>query len=936
LDRTLFDALWVIVSAGLVLFMQAGFLGIETGLTRSKNSINVAVKNITDFGVATVLFWLFGFALAFGVTRGGLIGGSLFMPTFGANDVWTPTFFIFQLTFCGTAATIVSGAVAERFRFSSYVVTTVLVTGFLYPVAAHWAWGGAFLGDAGGWLSRVGFVDFAGSTVVHSVGGWMSLAVLIIIGPRLGRYGEDGSVREIHGNNLPMAMLGAIILWFSWIGFNGGSALGWNSSVPRIVANTVLAGGAGLVAASVSSRLRSGYMEPTAPLNGSLTGLVAITAGCHVVGPGGAVAIGAIAATGAYYGDLLLHRLRIDDAVGAIPVHLVGGIIGTLAVGVAGDLELLGTGLSRGQQIGVQALGIVSIGGLVFGGAYAVLTLVNRAYPLRVSEEDEVAGLNISEHRTSTELIDLYTGMERQRATGDIDTDLYVEPFTEVGQIAARYNAVLRMVRDTLRRLEAANLGLEDRVRERTRSIQSLLDVSEQGFFSFDRDLRIQPEYSRECERIFGGPIHGEDAADLLYGGTRDRTAFATAMKMVFDGSASLEVALKLFEPELQLGDRSLEVGYRRIDERRMMCSVRDVTESRRLQTRIEIEARERDILVAVVVHRRDFVTLLTDGESVLTALDTWRSADQIADPSDLLRYLHTFKANAGFLKLRDTASAAHELESVITDAVELGDFSQVSQAVQRLRSAYSDELEMVRRRLGDEWTSGDDTIAVPHRELAQMEQLLTERGVDGAILDRMRRLRMVDFRAMEARIAALAVDLAANRGKQIHPVVFEGNAEMDRTIAEIVSAAITHLVRNAVDHGIERPSERKRAGKTPVGRLRCTVTDLGEQFKLDIEDDGRGLDSRSIRARAIEQGKIGPNDELSQEGLVRLIFSQGFSTAPEVTETSGRGIGLQAIQTAIKEVGGRISLSSRAGSGTRFSLILPKLAPIEPTEAST
>jgi two-component system chemotaxis sensor kinase CheA len=244
--------------------------------------------------------------------------------------------------------------------------------------------------------------------------------------------------------------------------------------------------------------------------------------------------------------------------------------------------------------------------------------------------------------------------------------------------------------------------------------------------------------------------------------------------------------------------------------------------------------------------------------------------------------------------------------------------------------------LEMVRRRLGDEWTSGDDTIAVPHRELAQMEQLLTERGVDGAILDRMRRLRMVDFRAMEARIAALAVDLAANRGKQIHPVVFEGNAEMDRTIAEIVSAAITHLVRNAVDHGIERPSERKRAGKTPVGRLRCTVTDLGEQFKLDIEDDGRGLDSRSIRARAIEQGKIGPNDELSQEGLVRLIFSQGFSTAPEVTETSGRGIGLQAIQTAIKEVGGRISLSSRAGSGTRFSLILPKLAPIEPTEAST
>lgn len=478
MDRSAADILWILISAGLVLLMQAGFLAIESGLTRSKNSINVAIKNITDFGVAAIFFWVAGFALMFGTSVAGLFGSDHFFLSWSPSDMWTPAFFVFQLAFAGTSATIVSGAVAERFRFQAYIITTALISCVIYPLAGHWAWGSAYGPATPGWLESLGFVDFAGSTIVHSVGGWVSLAALLVTGPRSGRFVEGQPPRIINGSNLPMAMLGGIILWVGWVGFNGGSTLALDMRIAGIIANTVLALGAGLVTSLLLTWLRLGFAEATAPLNGSLAGLVAVTAGAHALSPVSALFVGAVAGLLVMPTISLLERLRIDDAVGAVPVHLISGIWGTLAVGLFGDAAALGTGLGRLEQIAVQLTGIVAIGIWAFGFSYLLLKGIDRFFPLRVTLEDEKAGLNISEHRASTDLVDLLVVMEQQKHSGDLSSDVPVEPFTEVGQIAEMYNSVLHRVRSTLQENEEARLEIGkayEKAQEEHKRAESLL-----------------------------------------------------------------------------------------------------------------------------------------------------------------------------------------------------------------------------------------------------------------------------------------------------------------------------------------------------------------------------------------------------------------------------------------------------------------------------
>jgi Amt family ammonium transporter len=445
-------SLMLIISTGLVLFMQAGFLCVESGLTRSKNSINVAIKNIADFGIATLFYWLLGFGIMFGTTYHGVFGLDQFAPSWHEDESGRMSaFFIFELVFCGTAATIVSGAVAERLRFQAYLLITCLVSVIIYPIVGHWAWKGLLPETGLGWLGNLGFLDFAGSTVVHSVGGWVSLAALLVVGPRLGKYDPDGKVNRINPSNLPLAMLGGIILWFGWIGFNGGSALQLNGKVNSIIMNTLLSAGSGLVVGLILGWKWEGYPEAVAPLNGSLAGLVAITACCDMVTAREAILIGAVGGALVKPAEVVLDYFHIDDAVGAIPVHLVSGIWGTIAVG------LFGTG-----SLKTQIIGILSIGGFAFGLTYIILKIMNRFIKLRVSVQEENDGLNISEHKARTDLIDLLIVMEKQKETGNIKDDVPVEPFTEVGQIAKRYNEVLGKVRETLDANDAARVQIEN------------------------------------------------------------------------------------------------------------------------------------------------------------------------------------------------------------------------------------------------------------------------------------------------------------------------------------------------------------------------------------------------------------------------------------------------------------------------------------------
>ncbi|MGI9622350.1 MAG: ammonium transporter [Acidimicrobiales bacterium] len=452
------DVLWVLLSATLVMLMQVGFSALESGLVRSKNSINVAAKNFTDFLVSAAVFWLFGFALMFGLSGNAALGWGSFAFDMGDGD-FNGVFFLFQLGFAGTAATIVSGAVAERMRFGGYIVMTLLMAVVIYPIFGHWAWGGIG-GGPQGWLEDLGFVDFAGSTVVHSVGGWAALAAIIVLGPRLGRFGA--AAVPIRGHNLPLVTVGVFVLWVGWFGFNGGSTLAFNEDVPGIVVNTMMAAVFGGLAALAATWLGDSQPDVTVTMNGALAGLVAITASAHAVSTAEAAVIGIIGAACMVMLTALLVRFEIDDAVGAVPVHLGAGIWGTLAVAFFANLDVLDTGLSRVEQIGAQLLGIAVAAAWTFGIAFGVLRMLNgRLLEFRIDPEGERVGLNVAEHGASTEILDLLNDMDEQARSGDYATPVRVEPNTEVGQIARQYNVVLDGINSETRRREAAVVALE-------------------------------------------------------------------------------------------------------------------------------------------------------------------------------------------------------------------------------------------------------------------------------------------------------------------------------------------------------------------------------------------------------------------------------------------------------------------------------------------
>ena len=394
------STLWVLLAAVLVFFMQAGFGMVEAGLIRSKNAANVLMKNLMDFCFAALGFFIFGYAIAYG-TEGLLVGTSGWFM-FGAESpiegLPTEVFWLFQAVFAGTAATIVSGAMAERMRFVAYLTYSFLLTAFIYPVVAHWVWGG-------GWLANLNFHDFAGSTVVHGVGGVSALVGAWLLGPRIGRFNKDGSPNAIAGHNLPLVTIGVFILWFGWYGFNAGSTLGMGEPgvVARVAMNTTLAASAGCIAAMVVAWVKFGKPDLTVALNGALAGLVGITAPCAVVGSGSSIAIGVAAGVLVVYGITWLNLIRVDDPIGAIPVHGLCGVWGTLAVGFFGQ-QTLGAptnGLFYGGgfgQLGIQSLGIIACLGFTAIAMLIVFKAIDAVVGLRVSRETELRGLDLEEH----------------------------------------------------------------------------------------------------------------------------------------------------------------------------------------------------------------------------------------------------------------------------------------------------------------------------------------------------------------------------------------------------------------------------------------------------------------------------------------------------------------------------------------------------------
>lgn len=426
------DTIWVLVTAFLVFWMNAGFALVESGLCRAKNTVNILAKNFIVFAISSIAFYIIGWGLMFGDGNSifgssglFLLGGADNSPATGdaykgvySSINWTgvPLFakFFFQLVFAGTAATIVSGAVAERIKFLSFIVFSFIIVGIIYPIGGHWIWGG-------GWLAKLGMFDFAGSTVVHSIGGWAALAGVIVLGARIGKYGKDGKVNPIPAHNMSTATLGALILWLGWFGFNPGSTMAADAdAISRIALTTNTAAAAATLSATLTAWLMLGKPDLSMILNGTLAGLVAVTAPCAFISVPSSLVIGLIAGVLVVLAVIMFDKLKIDDPVGALSVHLINGVFGTFALGLFAEDRFMpgttGNGLLFGgtKLFFAQIVGIVSIGAFTFIISLIAWSVIKAIFGLRVSEEEETMGLDIGEH--GVEAYHISGGEERIRS----------------------------------------------------------------------------------------------------------------------------------------------------------------------------------------------------------------------------------------------------------------------------------------------------------------------------------------------------------------------------------------------------------------------------------------------------------------------------------------------------------------------------------------
>lgn len=461
---------WILIAAFLVFIMQAGFAMLETGLVRAKNSVNIAIKNVIDFLIAIIVFYAVGFGFMFGNDS---FAGILSLDGFFLDGFTSPygiTLFIFQLMFAGTAATIVSGAVAERMSFKGYAFVSAVITAMIYPMSGHWIW------NEHGWLKELGFLDFAGSTVVHSLGAWIGLVGTVMIGARYGRFDMKNSEGIPHFN-LTLATLGVFLLWFGWFGFNGGSTLEANDKVPQILLNTILASAGGGVATFVFLMLFTEYVSVPKVLNGVLGGLVAITAGCAYVEPMSALLIGILSSIIVYNGDKLLIKLKIDDPVGAIPVHGFAGVFGSIIFVLFMPKELLHNN-SIIDQLLVQSLGVFVVFLWASITAYFMFLFLKKQGLLRVTLEDELIGLNISEHGMKMTWVDTVNTTKEIIGKGDYTKRIDFEEQTEAGEVAEYFNILLDDLQEKIFILDDVSRGNFDIQPISPKSEKDILTIS--------------------------------------------------------------------------------------------------------------------------------------------------------------------------------------------------------------------------------------------------------------------------------------------------------------------------------------------------------------------------------------------------------------------------------------------------------------------------
>ncbi|MFK7855880.1 MAG: ammonium transporter [Granulosicoccus sp.] len=652
------DHVWTMMAAALVLFMQAGFLLLEAGQVRAKNAVNVAQKNLVDFSLSAVCFGLVGFAFMFGNSIDGWIGWDGGLAFFGGADPWTLTFFVFQLVFCGTAATVVSGAVAERMSMSGYIAITVLIAAVIYPVSGHWAWGGLLNDSEEPWLASKGFMDFAGSTVVHSVGAWVGLAAIMIIGPRSGKFDENGKPVVLHGHSPVLSTMGALILIVGWIGFNGGSTMAGSEGFASIVANTMIAGCVGGCTGFFIGRLHHGYNSPEFVINGLLSGLVAITAGCDVMTSQMAALVGIIGAAGAFTFREALERIaKLDDPLGAIAVHGAAGVIGTLLIAILAPTDTLLAG-SRSTQFVVQLTGVASVFVWTFAVAYIVLRILHLLLPspdgpgrgLRVSEHDEHIGLNVAEHNAPLGVFGLTKALAALVNEPDADVQkMVIDPGDETAEAAVLLNQLLDNLQKK-RESEMENATSADEVQRYNAVLLETLSAYSKGDFERKISADETPHNLSDITRSLNGMASSVQNA-------------LSSVEKALGGFANGDLSVRI------LGSYDGVIGRMQTD---VNASLSDVETIMKHIEAVVLAAGQGDFSKKVPVdEHQGYLRVLSDGMNQIgqiaqTGLDDISKTMSALTAGDLTARLSELQPGAFASIGEDIAEMAHTTESVI------------------------------------------------------------------------------------------------------------------------------------------------------------------------------------------------------------------------------------------------------------------------------
>lgn len=477
-------------------------------------------------------------------------------------------------------------------------------------------------------------------------------------------------------------------------------------------------------------------------------------------------------------------------------------------------------------------------------------------------------------------------------------------------------------------RLQASNVELEERVTQRTRSIQSLLDVTGDGFLSFGPDYLVRPEYSRACEVIFGTDIAGRRFPDILFIEDQLKRDFTDGLDLYFSGKAKAEVIFDLLEREVMIGERVIELDYRAIDESTVMCSLSDATGRRQLEAQVEEQERRRSLILRVVSNRSHFASFVNEAERLFQVLENAGRDPQNENPAsdEMLLRLHTFKGNANFLGFSRAGTVAHDLEDQLA-AIEIFDSEiDLDSEVFVLKRQFYDELNIVTDTLGKQWLEDLETVNVPSRYVRKVEQYVRKHySGDSQLVKALESFRRVPLESLFSRFPDLINDIAARRGRRVKPVEIRGGdfKVLPERFEPIVDA-LSHVARNMIDHGIESPAEREMKGKDAEGEIQILLRDAGASVEIVMMDDGQGIQTAAIEKRARTRGMIADGEEATQQDLLAIIFRPGFSTSEMVTAVSGRGVGLAAVRDAVKRGGGKITVETRAGRGTTFRITLP------------